>query len=66
MIVWGGYNYGSGPSAYLNTGGRYDPSADTWVPTSTGPSVPSERLGHMAVWTGTQMIVWGGNNGAVT
>jgi hypothetical protein len=63
MIVWGGYNYGSDPTGSLNTGGRYDPSFDKWVPTSTGPSVPSERLGHTAVWTGTQMIVWGGKTG---
>ena len=30
---------------------------DTWTPTS-GP--PDGRVGHTAVWTGTEMIVWGG------
>src|SRR5438093_867934 len=60
MIVWGGYYYGRNPTSELNTGGRYDPSGDTWVPTSTGPNVPSRRLGHTAVWSGSQMIVWGG------
>ncbi|MCK6469278.1 MAG: hypothetical protein L6Q53_13950 [Candidatus Brocadia sinica] len=60
MIVWGGY----GSSTYLNTGGRYDPSANTWTPTSTTTlGAPGARYWHTAVWTGTQMIVWGGWNG---
>ena len=32
---------------------------DTWTPT---PGPPDGRLGHTAVWTGTEMIIWGGNN----
>ena len=56
MVVWGGGFWGN-PS---NTGGRYDPSTDTWTATSTGPSAPSARTEHTAVWTGTEMIVWGG------
>jgi len=58
MIVWGGY--GPVAAADLNTGGRYNPSTDTWAPTSTGASVPEGRQNHTAVWTGTEMIVWGG------
>src|SRR5262245_44273874 len=34
-------------------------AADTWKPTAV-PSIPMARLGHTAVWTGTEMIVWGG------
>ncbi len=60
MIVWGGRPNYSGAPVYFNTGGRYDPSTDTWVPTSTGTGVPSPRLFHTAVWTGNEMIVWGG------
>ena len=63
MIVWGGRN----ASGALNTGSRYAPSTDSWVPTSMGPNVPDPRYGHTAVWTGTEMIVWGGpytNTGA--
>ena len=53
MIIWG-----SG-----NTGGRYDPTTDSWSATSLN-GVPSGRAAHTAVWTGTEMIVWGGfNNG---
>ncbi len=57
MIAWGGY--GTGAPA-TNTGGRYNPSTDSWAATSTGANVPSPRLQHTAVWTGTEMIVWGG------
>src|SRR3989442_3042254 len=34
---------------------------DTWTPTST-INAPSARSGHMAVWTGTEMIIWGGDD----
>jgi len=58
MIVWGG---GIG-NPYYNTGGRYDPIADSWTPTST-TNAPDGRYAHTAVWTGTRMMVWGGYNG---
>jgi N-acetylneuraminic acid mutarotase len=62
MIVWGGADVVDGAFQYLDTGGRYDPSNDTWMPTSTGTGVPSGRDFHSAVWTDTEMIVWGGGN----
>ena len=58
MIVWGG----AGDSFYFNSGGRYNPGTDTWVPT-TGIA-PYPRKLHTAVWTGTQMIIWGGDSDA--
>ena len=57
MIVWAGS--ADPPSPLLNTGGRYNPNTDTWVAT-TIVNVPSRRYGHTAVWTGDEMIVWGG------
>jgi hypothetical protein len=59
MLVWGGSNDSSG--------GRYDPSTDTWRPTALA-NAPSLRNGHSAVWTGSKMIVWGGShfNGQIT
>jgi N-acetylneuraminic acid mutarotase len=57
MIVWGGYDGNSATS--LNTGGRYNPTTDSWAATST-TNAPEVRYSHTAVWTGTQMIVWGG------
>jgi N-acetylneuraminic acid mutarotase len=57
MIVWGGRVSTSSAS---NTGGRYDPGSDTWAMTSMGSGVPTPRDSHVAVWTGSEMIVWGG------
>ncbi|MCX5867427.1 MAG: hypothetical protein NT009_08115 [Proteobacteria bacterium] len=59
MIVWGGIDQSY---SYLDTGGRYNPANDSWTPTGTGANVPSSRAYHTAVWTGTEMIVWGGYN----
>ncbi len=53
MIIWGGFNGGG----ELITGGRYNPSTDSWTATA---NVPGPRREHTAVWTGTEMIVWGG------
>ena len=54
MIVWGGL-----AGAYLNTGGRYNPTMDSWTATST-TNAPNGRYEHTAIWTGSEMIVWGG------
>src|SRR5947208_14379697 len=51
MIVWGGTND--------STGGRYNPTTDSWMGTSI-INAPSARYYHTAVWTGTEMIIWGG------
>jgi hypothetical protein len=55
MIVWGGTSGGFD----VATGWRYNPSTDTWAPTSM-MNAPTEREFHSAVWTGKEMIVWGG------
>ena len=52
MIVWGGQNPG-----YTNTGGRYNPTSNSWTPTG---KTPTPRRYHAAVWTGSEMIIWGG------
>ena len=67
MLVWGGYTdnhsryQGAHADAYLNSGGRYDPSADTWK-TLTTKGAPSGRSWNTLLWTGKEMIVWGGAN----
>ena len=48
------------PPILPGTGGRYDPATNTWRPTTT-TNAPIVRRGHTAVWTGTEMIVWGGS-----
>ena len=61
MIVWGGAVFDGSSSRYLNSGGRYNPATDSWTTTST-LNAPSPRHGHTAVWTGSEMIVWGGQD----
>lgn len=60
MIVWGG---DAGPFA-LDSGGIYDPQQDSWTATAELPILPIEdqRYNHTAVWTGTEMVIWGGLN----
>jgi N-acetylneuraminic acid mutarotase len=59
MIVWGGNT--SPGSGFLNTGGGYDPTANSWMAVNAGRA-PAARNGHTAEWTGSEMIVWGGVN----
>src|SRR4029453_16803892 len=63
MIIWGGGTSSFGP--FFNTGGRYNPSTDSWSATSTS-SAPGARGYHTAVWTGSEMIIWGGEDGSGT
>lgn len=61
MIVWGGV--AADPPAYeprlLRDGGRYDPQTDTWRSMST-TNAPTPRSRPSVVWTGRELIVWGG------
>jgi hypothetical protein len=58
MIVWGG-DISSEVPTFTSSGGMYRPDLDQWTAVST-LNAPSARAGHTAVWTGTEMIVWGG------
>ena len=49
--------------SYYNNGGMYDPVSNTWK-TITIADVPEARAFHSALWTGSQMIIWGGNSSA--
>jgi hypothetical protein len=60
VIVWGGivgmHGFGS-----TGDGAAYDPETDTW---SALPKAPiSPRGGQAAVWTGSEMVIWGGQEG---
>lgn len=56
-LVWGGQ---IGPSSYSRRGAAYDPAADAWSGLSELGTLPSARYSHSAVWTGSEMIVFGG------
>ena len=55
MIIWGG----SIDAGITPTGGRYNPSTDTWVRTPLNGS-PEARMWPVAVWTGSEAVFWGG------
>jgi hypothetical protein len=72
MIVWGGMvtaqylteAQADDPEIRLpRTGGRYDPARDTWRPTSVD-GAPTGRCEHHAIWTGREMIIFGGYSNA--
>ena len=60
MIIWGGWNGFDGNTVF-DTGGRYNPNTDSWTATSTA-NAPAARAIHTAVWTGSEMVAWGGRN----
>src|SRR2546422_7199659 len=66
MVVYGGHfcDWDDGDdcvflSYTLNTGGRYDPVTDSWIATNAG-AAPGPTTFDSSVWTGSEMIVWGG------
>src|SRR5437879_6227727 len=60
MIVWGGFS-GAFVFQTLGDGAKYNPQTDTWTPI-TAIAAPTAHFNHTAVWTGTEMIVWGGSS----
>ena len=61
MIIWGGMINMSGYLYITDTGGRYNPITDSWIATST-INAPEAGFYHTAIWTGIEMIIWGGDN----
>lgn len=55
-VVWGGED---GSANGTNSGGRYDPAADSWTPT-TASGAPSPRTEHVAVFGNGEIIITGG------
>jgi hypothetical protein len=66
VLIWGGARLESGEAgeeedeggALLADGAAYDPATNDWTPMAKAPL--EARAGHVAVWTGREMIVWGG------
>lgn len=62
VLIWGCGCGPTGPGFNKSDGISYDPEASRW---SDLPAAPiSSRSAHTAVWTGDEMIVWGGIQGA--
>jgi N-acetylneuraminic acid mutarotase len=62
MIVWGGATYDR--TTYFADGARYDPTKDAWTSIAAAPTGLAGRYGNAAVWTGSKMVVWGGDGAA--
>ena len=43
----------------MTRGAGFNPGANAWTPIAT-TNQPAARIDHTAVWTGSEMIVWGG------
>lgn len=70
MIIWGGQDIpllqNSWSNAALSDGGMFDPYTNTWTSMSQPISaIISPRQLHSAVWTGNEMIIWGGGTGGM-
>jgi N-acetylneuraminic acid mutarotase len=52
---------GAEPAPPPSHGALYDPVANRWQTFDAGPL--SSRVSHTAVWTGQEMLVWGGTGG---
>ena len=66
LVIWGG-NIAPDPSSGKIApdrpdGAAYDPFLDTWRSIATGPL--GYRDAPQALWTGSEMLVWGGSSGA--
>ena len=61
MIVFGGVTGTKQIPLVTNTGTMYDPNTNIWQPLSTIGAPYAKN--HKAIWTGTKMIVWGGDGG---
>jgi N-acetylneuraminic acid mutarotase len=62
MLLWGGSSCDGTPSprAVYDDGAAYNPTTDSWR-TLSKKGAPSARHLYVAVWTGTEMIIWGGD-----
>ncbi|MBK9254322.1 MAG: hypothetical protein IPM42_02415 [Saprospiraceae bacterium] len=58
MIIWGGLDSGNGLTTY-NDGAKYSPGSNTWSPISL-TNAPTARINHSSIWSGSEMIIWGG------
>ncbi|MDQ1504189.1 MAG: hypothetical protein QOD57_1916 [Actinomycetota bacterium] len=62
MLVWGGYDISKPPPYHSAAdGAAYNPTTNQWHLLAASPL--DGRFAHTAVWTGTEMIIWGGVSG---
>jgi N-acetylneuraminic acid mutarotase len=57
LVVGGGGESERDPEDLYSDGVAYNPATNRW---RRLPAMETSRIGHVAVWTGKQMLVWGG------
>lgn len=62
MIVFGGLG---ALGSIFGDSAKYDPSGNTWTLIAGSEETPSPRRQHRAVWTGAEMLLYGGYGYAV-
>jgi hypothetical protein len=60
LLIWGGRTLRAGEWTTASNGLAYDPATNRWSALPTAPLRGGAE--PMGVWTGSQMIVWGGNS----
>lgn len=60
MVVWGGTELIDDAEHPVADGAAFDPTSGQWR--LVAPSPLSARSSAAVVWTGTEMVVWGGSN----
>lgn len=61
VIFWGRSPEGAGPRDGTAAGAAYQPDSKTWRVLPDAPI--SDRVAHQAVWSGKEMVIWGGRKG---
>ncbi len=59
MLIWGGSTNDNINLGAFGNGARYNPATDSWTPMSS-VNAPIARSLPLGVWTGTELIIWGG------
>jgi Galactose oxidase, central domain len=62
LVVWGGWAGNQAASQTFADGAAYNPETRRWR--ALAPAPLSARGSPVAVWTGREMVVWGGNDPA--
>ena len=71
LVIWGGVAaaQAAGPdgeskshaSRMLGDGACYTPATDRWTPLPL-EGAPRPRASHSAIWTGAELLIWGGGS----
>ena len=60
MLIWGGSSEAAEGGQYFADGAVYSPATNGWTPMAATPAWLPARDAAAGVWTGDQMLVWGG------